>query len=114
LNQEALDKAAHSNFAPPGISLDSNFDRKSIDKFQIIISEWKLSSDFANEKLFFLKVTSKFKVVLSIEDKLPEEFWEIYLNTTLPLIVFPYFREFVQSTTQRMNIPPLTLPILFK
>jgi preprotein translocase subunit SecB len=114
LNEAALEKVFQNNFSPPAISLDTKVDHKTLEKVHLIYSEWELSSEFAKEKLFFLKITSKYKVMLSIKAELPEEFWEIYLNTTLPLIVFPYFREFVQSTTQRMNIPPLTLPILFK
>ena len=66
----------------------------------------------SNETILLIKV--EYEVLMKIKENLPTEFWNIYKSVTLPIQIWPYFREFVQNTTSRMNIPPLTLPILFK
>ncbi|MHB8580960.1 MAG: hypothetical protein ACYDA4_14045 [Ignavibacteriaceae bacterium] len=66
----------------------------------------------SNEPILLIKV--EYEVLMEIKENLPSEFWNIYKSVTLPIQIWPYFREFVQNTTSRMNIPPLTLPILFK
>ena len=47
------------------------------------------------------------------ESEISEGFFEIYKDLSLPLNVWPFVRELVNSVTSRMYIPPLTLP-LFK
>ena len=37
-------------------------------------------------------------------------FFDIFKVVNLPLNSWPYLREFVQNTVQRMNLPPLILP----
>jgi preprotein translocase subunit SecB len=74
--------------------------------------ELNVPIDNSNESIILIKVD--YEVNIEIKGEIPSEFWNIYQSVTLPLQIWPYFREFVQNTTSRMNIPPLTLPILFK
>jgi len=99
---------------PPKLEINRNFGMIPDNKYEVITNQWVLTASFPNEKEAFLNITAKYRIILSVSDKLPKEFWDLYLNTSMQLILFPYFREFVQNTTSRMNIPPLTLPILFK
>lgn len=41
------------------------------------------------------------------------EFFEVFKNASLVSVMLPYAREFAQSISMRMNIPPIVLP-LFK
>ena len=64
-----------------------------------------------SKKDYFLKLTCAFGLKYSTKTALSESFIEIFKDTNIPLNTWPYFREFAQSMTQRMNIPPLTLPL---
>ena len=64
------------------------------------------------EKGFPLKVSATFCLIFRTDDKIEKPFFDIFKKINLPLNSWPYFREFVQSITQRMNIPPLTLPFI--
>jgi len=54
-----------------------------------------------------------YRIDFSSEKEITDSFFEVYKNVSLPLNTWPFVRELVNSTTARMNIPPLTLP-LFK
>jgi len=64
------------------------------------------------EKDFALKVSAVFCITYTTDYHFEAEFFEIFKDINLPLNSWPYFREFVQNMTQRMNIPPLTLPVV--
>jgi len=59
-----------------------------------------------------LKIVATYSVRFDGPDKIPEDFWILYKEMLLPFQIWPYFRELVQSLTGRMNIPPITLPII--
>ena len=61
---------------------------------------------------FALKISTAFCLVYFTDSPFRKEFFEIFKNTNLAVSSWPYFRELVQNMTQRMNIPPLTLPFL--
>jgi preprotein translocase subunit SecB len=61
-----------------------------------------------------LSITGSYEILLITDGDIPKSFWNVYKSITLPLKIWPYFRELVQNITSRMNIPPLTLPILYK
>lgn len=64
------------------------------------------------EKKIALKIEATFILVFETKEKITDNFFEVYQKISLPLNVWPFFREFVNSTTARMNIPPITLPLL--
>lgn len=37
--------------------------------------------------------------------------WDVFSALNIPLNAWPYLREYVQNVTQRLGIPPLTLPL---
>lgn len=61
-----------------------------------------------------VKIGVEFSVEYSNPKNTPidPEFYEIFPNASLKYIVWPYFREIVQNTVSRMNLPPLTLPAI--
>jgi len=64
------------------------------------------------EKKTVLKIEGIYIVIFKSKTEITDEFFSIYKDISLPLTVWPFFREFVYSITSRMNIPPLTLPLL--
>ena len=59
-----------------------------------------------------LKITCTFVLMYSSTDEVPDEFLEIFIKRNVRTNSWPYFRELVQNMTQRMDVPPLTLPLL--
>ena len=103
-----------SSFGSPQISISDDIKRSKKKEHIQINAQWYLAAKFEKDDKNFMDITASFNVLLFCKSSLPNNFWKIYNKSTLPLIVYPYFREFVQNMTARMNIPPLTLPILFK
>lgn len=98
----------------PTVSISDSYNITSSDKNIKIESsfELKVTVDKSEEIILFLNALHE--IILIPESKFPSPFWNIYKSATLPLKIWPYFRELVQNITSRMNIPPLTLPILYK
>lgn len=63
-------------------------------------------------KDFAIKTTAKFCLMFATQTTIEKDFFDTFQEINLPLNSWPYFREFVQNITQRMNIPPLTLPFV--
>jgi len=57
-----------------------------------------------------LSIEVAFRLEFGCTKLIPEGFFEIYKDTSLPVTTLPYLREIVASMTSRMNIPALTLP----
>lgn len=61
---------------------------------------------------FVLKISTAFCLVYVTDSPFEKEFFDTFKNINMTISSWPYFRELVQNMTQRMNIPPLTLPFL--
>ena len=64
------------------------------------------------EKGPLIKISATFCLLYTSVPDFDEDFFDVFKKMTLPVVSWPYFREFVQSMTQRMSIPPLTLPLI--
>jgi preprotein translocase subunit SecB len=81
---------------------------------QVEISQtWNIVARDKKSKSECIRISVTYCLVLDSKEKFTKDFFEIYEKTSLPLNVWPFVREFVNSMTARMNVPPLTLP-LFK
>jgi len=80
------------------------------DRFVFIFQKYKIDARKPESKTRFIQIEVVFLVKVHSEDKFTDEFFDIYKNVSLHLNTWPYLREFVNQTTSRMNIPPLTLP----
>ncbi len=81
------------------------------DRF-IVTNKYILTSKSNKQKKNALKIEATFRIIFESEYEINDDFFEIYKEISLPLNIWPYFRELVSSITARMNIPPLTLPLL--
>ncbi len=96
------------------INITDSYSFRTENDFYLATAKWELKTNFEKEEDSFLEIKAVYNVILSKSSEVPKEFWSIYKKATLPLLVYPYFREFVQNISSRMNIPPLTLPLLFR
>ena len=64
------------------------------------------------EKGSLIKISATFCLLYTTVPEFDDDFFDVFKETTLPVVSWPYFREFVQNMTQRMSIPPLTLPLI--
>ena len=81
------------------------------DKVQILHT-YNLSAKFENSDDFFIKISATYEITFICTFNDNKDFFDIYKQVSLPLNTFPFFREFVFNTTGRMNIRPLTLPLV--
>jgi len=82
------------------------------ENLALITCSYELIASSGLKKDFVLKIICLFKAKYSSQAPLTDDFLEIFIERSVQMQTWPFFREFVQSTTQRMNIPPLTLPLL--
>lgn len=67
-----------------------------------------------NEKKQVLKIEASYYVFYEASVDVSEDFFEIYKDHGLIINVWPFFREFIFDHTSKMNIKPLTLPLIIK
>ncbi len=67
----------------------------------------------AKDSPTILRIECTFQLVYSLPESVKPNANEIraFCNTNALLNSWPYWREFVQNTIARMNLPPLTLPL---
>lgn len=78
----------------------------------VFLHSFELVSSLKSKKDYGLKIKCTYSVYLHSTIELTNDFWDIFSSVNLHINTWPYFREFVQSTTQRMSVPPLTLPLI--
>jgi len=78
----------------------------------VINVSYDLTATKSTKKDFALKLGCVYRVMLSSERPITDDFMEIFINVNIQMNTWPYFREFVQSMLQRIGYPPLTLPLL--
>jgi len=61
----------------------------------------------------FVRIEARFALTYAItsQENLTEDNYEAFAQRNGVYNAWPYWREFVQSTTVRMGLPPLTLPV---
>lgn len=74
--------------------------------------EYELISFADKKKEYAMKINCSYKILLTSEADIHEDFPKIFAKVNLSINTWPYFREFVQNMVQRINFPPLTLPLL--
>jgi hypothetical protein len=82
------------------------------DNHLAVEHRYELTTGPGRKKDCALKVLCVYRLEYTSEAPLSDEFLEVFRSHNVPLNTWPYFREFVQNMTQRMNLPPLTLPLM--
>jgi len=76
------------------------------DKYTLIVKN--------NDGKNALKIECIYILFFNLQNKITDEFFQIYKEVSLPLTVWPFFRELAHSITSKMGIPPLTLPLIIR
>ena len=79
-----------------------------------IIQSYKLTAKFDKSEEIFINISASYQLQFLIKFEYNEDFFDIYKKISLPLTTFPFFREYIFNITSRMNIPPLTLPLVVR
>ena len=96
------------------VNISSTAEFVAKHKNEVEISQkWDVVARTKDSQSECLTVSVTYCVVLHSKEEFTRDFFEIYEKTNLPFNLWPFVREFVNSMTARMNVPPLTLP-LFK
>jgi len=106
INLDVITKAAIID-----ISSKADFTTKAENRVEIS-QKWDIVAKDKSTKSEFISISVTYCLILDSKDKFTKDFFDIYEKTSLPLNTWPFVREFVNSMTARMNIPPLTLPLL--
>lgn len=75
-----------------------------------VFQKYQIDARKPQSKTRFFQLEVTFLVKLNSKETFTEDFFDVYKNISLHLNTWPYLREFVNQTTSRMNVPPLTLP----
>ncbi len=76
-----------------------------------VIATRDQSSDSEQGRIFTLEASFKLFYHTDVLDSLDESIIEAFARTNGVYNAWPYWREFAQSMTSRMGLPPLTLPV---
>ncbi len=88
-----------------------NSEYKVLDENITVICNYNLKATTANNKTL-LNINAKYEIVFNNTAGFNDDFFEIYSEISLPVILWPFFRELVYSISSRMNIHPLVLPMI--
>jgi hypothetical protein len=91
-------------------SIKTKAQYKNVNDSIIIEHSYILSAKQPGGKIKLLEIEATYKLELNSKQLFTDQFFEIYKEGSLMLNTWPFFREFVNNMTSRMNIPPMTLP----
>ncbi len=96
------------------LSIKSKFDHRQEENRLTFYFQFTLSAQAPDKEKAAIKIIPQYKIWYSKnpETQIDPEFFEIFPEASLKFIVWPYFRELVQNTISRMNLPPLVLPTI--
>lgn len=75
-----------------------------------VFQKYQIDARKPQSKTRYFQLEVTFLVKVYSKENFTEDFFDVYKNISLHLNTWPYLREYVNQTTSRMNIPPLTLP----
>jgi preprotein translocase subunit SecB len=92
------------------VAIDDNASYKNIENGFSVENSYTLT--IKNHRKVALKIEATYLIMYSSKIEISDDFFDIYKEFSLPLNIWPYFRELVNTITSKMNIKPLTLPLL--
>ena len=91
------------------ISEDAIFKIRDNDLVEIF-QTYTLDARQPKSKSRYIHIEVTFIVKVTSQNEFTQDFFDVYQSVSLHLNTWPYFREFVNQATARMNVTPLTLP----
>lgn len=99
------------NFPTIILQIKDKFVSKTLGKTPSILCTYNLTGKIGRKSV--IKIKGVWNLLL-LSPKIPmdDELYVLFHDINVKMIVFPYFRELVQSVVARMSLPPLTLPLI--
>jgi hypothetical protein len=88
--------------------------QKSKEKLILITAHCQFVAREESSNDEAVRISADYEVLLKTTNEFTNEFFAIYKDLSLPINVWPFFREFVQSILGRIGYPPYTLPLLVR
>jgi len=63
------------------------------------------------KRKIFIKIQTTYTLEYHTDEDLPDNFFDIFLTTAVPVQVWPFVRQTYFDITSRMGLSPLTLPL---
>ncbi len=83
---------------------------EQVDNVLTFIHNYQLTGKVKRKHV--LQIEAVYRVRYVTTQAVSPDFVRIFQQSTLVLTTYPYFRELVDSTTRRMGVPPVTLPMV--
>jgi preprotein translocase subunit SecB len=100
-------------FNPPAvITIESESSYKTLEDMKesfAVYYKFVLMGRQKGKKKDGITVSARYKVIFKNTQKLNDEIFNDFFQFQLDVIVWPYFRQFVQEMISKANLPPLTL-----
>ncbi|MBP7461006.1 MAG: hypothetical protein KBA26_06925 [Candidatus Delongbacteria bacterium] len=93
------------------IEVVENHKFKCIESGFVVITSFTLSGK-SDDHCVPLKIECTYQLYYLSEKKMTREIFDIFSQSSLPLNIWPYFREFVHDCSSKMGIPALVLPLV--
>ncbi|MBA7510092.1 hypothetical protein ES705_02067 [subsurface metagenome] len=111
IKMTSLKATVDKTFEPPaGLSIKDEASFESIDEKKIEVKQiytLKGKKKDADKPGFAIEIHYLLKYTLKIPMK--KAYFDIYKNSSLRLLTWPYFRQCVHQMTLNMHLPPLVL-----
>ncbi len=82
------------------------------EEFVEVFQSYSLVARNNKNKKSFVEIEANYRLIFTSSSQISEDFLEIYQETSLEFVVWPFFRELVHNMSSRMDIPPLTIPFV--
>lgn len=110
-----LNSKFKEEFVSPSLNLDIN-EKHTFEQENTICKinyTYKLSAIDESKENAAITVQAKYAVRYNITKDviISKEFMKVFSDLTLGMLLWPYFRELVNNTVYRMNMPSLVLPL---
>ncbi|MCC6476815.1 hypothetical protein IT157_07125 [bacterium] len=91
--------------------MDSTFERVGESDDYVVTSECALVFSLESNREIALEIAATYRTDFLSAVPFTNDFFDIFKESSLRVIVWPYFRELVQNMMSRMDLPPFVLPI---
>lgn len=95
----------------PKLDMKSAYSQMDEKKFKLY-HEYSLKIINKKTKKMDISIKCSFVIVYSNKVQINDEIFEQFSKFNLRHHTWPYFREFVQNAIGRLNLPPLTIPLI--
>ncbi len=84
------------------------------DKNVSIIARYTFEALAGEDEKRVARIHAEYDVRLRSQEEFSKDFFQVYKDMSLPVNVWPFFREFVHTMLVRMGYPPFDLPFLVR